>query len=71
MPKPRPAVQITERIEYRKRVGRNARRWTNAKLERELAFAVAAVDDSVETQDWLAALQLESDRRRIADTARD
>jgi hypothetical protein len=42
----------------------NMRRWTDAKLEKELAFAYAAHDESEVSAKWIIALEAEAKRRR-------
>ena len=46
------------------------RRWDNAKLDRELRFGRAALDDNhPENVAWLRALEVEADRRsRMSET---
>ncbi len=39
------------------------RRWSGEKLDKELMFAHACLDDSAETMAWLSALEREQDRR--------
>ena len=42
------------------------KKWTDAKLELELGFAVLSNDNSPECKAWLAAINAEIDRRRDA-----
>ena len=39
-------------------------KWTDAKLQKELAFARGFALDDTEARDWLARLEAEQERRR-------
>ncbi len=46
----------------------NMKRWSDEKLEKELMFAHACLDDSAETMAWLSALEREQHRRTVQPT---
>lgn len=45
----------------------NMKRWSDAKLDKELTFALAAKDDGhAGNLEWLASVQAEAERRDVA-----